>query len=129
MNKLMFEERKQGLFDNAHGVAKVQEETPEFMEWYIRELDASIAVIPPKTQVAKDLRSSHVLETKIGDWSEWSVQSDDFASGSLWRGQSSKTQDARRVVIFLMTNANYLAKQNLSKEWPVTWASPSSPDS
>jgi hypothetical protein len=53
MNQLSVEEREKDFsLHDVHCVAKVKEETPEFVEEHIRALDTCIAAIPPKQRNA-----------------------------------------------------------------------------
>jgi hypothetical protein len=51
MNELSFEEREK-VFDDVHGVAQVQVETPELVEQCIRNFDKYISEIPTKKRKA-----------------------------------------------------------------------------
>jgi hypothetical protein len=53
LNGLSVEEREK-IFDDIHGVAKGQEETPEFVESCIQKLDDELLAVPQKRRQALD---------------------------------------------------------------------------
>jgi hypothetical protein len=53
INELSIEEREK-VFDDIHGVAKTQEETPEFVASCIQQLNKKLSAVPKKHQRALD---------------------------------------------------------------------------